>query len=62
MNDHAKATQSEVINLLKESVGNYKLFEEGAGEETAFTISERSMQMRVAAQFGNARQRLETAL
>jgi hypothetical protein len=50
------------VELLSEEVGPYKLFEEGAGDETEYTISERSMQMRVAEKFGQAKTRLAEVL
>lgn len=51
-----------MLDLLSEEIGPYKLFEEGAGEETHHTISERNMQMRVAEKFGNAKSRLAEVL
>lgn len=48
--------------MLSEEIGPYKLFEEGAGDETQLTISERNMQMRVAEKFGNAKSRLSEVL
>jgi hypothetical protein len=40
-NDNCKATQGEVLKGLQEVIEEYKLFEEGAGEETSYSVSER---------------------
>ena len=62
LNEHAKATQAEVLEAMREALGHYKLFEEGAGDETEFSVSERHMQQKSVEQFGRKLERLLSCL